>query len=77
MKLTYALHHIFHQIVIMSSVFYHRCSLSLENGKTHFSKHCRPLSGFLSWLVPSAKIVKTEKNILFPEIQAFFDKGQL
>lgn len=38
---------------------------------------CRPLSGLLSWLIPTAKIVKTEKNILFPEIQAFFDEGQL
>lgn len=49
--------------------------LSLERvSKSGLNPYIRPLSGFLSWLVPSAKIVKTEKNILFPEIQAFFDK---
>lgn len=36
---------------------------------------CRPLAGLLSWLVPTARIAKTEKNDLYPEIQAFFDQG--
>lgn len=37
---------------------------------------CRPLAGLLSWLLPTARIAKTERNDLYPHIQAFFDQGE-
>lgn len=36
---------------------------------------CRPLSRVLSWLWPTAEIVATDKNTLYPEIQEEWDQG--
>ena len=37
---------------------------------------CRPVSGVISWLLPQLQIAKTERNELYPDIQAFFDQGK-
>ena len=36
---------------------------------------CRPVSGVISWLLPQLQIAKTERNALYPDIQAHFDQG--
>jgi len=49
--------------------------LSLDQvSKTGLNPYLRPLAGLLSWLLPTARIAKTEKNDLYPDIQAFFDQ---
>ena len=37
---------------------------------------CRPISSLLSWLWPTAEVVATDRNTLYPEIQAEWDSGE-
>ncbi len=45
--------------------------LSLEKvSRKGINPLIRPLATLLSWLVPTAAIVATERNVLYPDIQA-------
>jgi hypothetical protein len=44
--------------------------LSLEKvSRKGINPYIRPIANLLSWLAPTAAIVATEKNVLYPDIQ--------
>lgn len=52
--------------------------LSLEKvSRKGINPYIRPIANLLSWLAPTAAIVATEKNVLYPDIQAQWDHDPL
>jgi hypothetical protein len=50
--------------------------LSLERlSQKGANKVLRPVADLLSWLIPTAAIVATERNTMYPELQECWDKG--
>lgn len=50
--------------------------LSLERlSQKGANKVMRPVADLLSWLIPTAAIVATERNTMYPELQECWDKG--
>ncbi len=51
--------------------------LSLERlSKKGANKVLRPVADVLSWLAPTAPLVATERNTMYPELQECWDKGE-